>query len=639
MRPIRALFLISLSAGLLSASALPQERTGALSNKSFVETCPPPLQRRLDAGLQALRKGDAQAASAQLLVALRDDAESPQLQYGDRETRRFHDVLESILSKSPPKLRAGFCASLEQGAQQALARASLDPEALRRILLKFPGTNSAAQARLRLCDSALERGQIAAAAYWLRRLAPDLRKPRAQLLSQLLHKINGPHPQPYGLGRLDGSSIALDCSPKEPSPSPLLLQALPWLVPGHVGQVLGQDESGTSFLVAQTPLDAVWIHPVEGTVQSLQLPARSGIPPGQAERPTPSLSGSMLYVVHGTGDADALRLQRRLRRRFSRQTQQLGSALLAISLGEKNKPRLLWKWRPELPPSDKQPSTATVALHPHALALQNRVYVLFSSLDESLRRQVWAACLDDHGKLLWRRFLAQGAPVTRDLIESRQEELGSGRHVPAAPIFADGMLVFSTGLGIVCGLDPLRGEMHWSFRTARISALGSKQGPWHEGRLARSGEEIYFAPSDGTWLYRLRSRAGQELRLAATPRPRRSMTRLLGVSRKLERLALLRQGLVECAPVQIRSGPLELRGKREDALPIQPGEFFRSWAMTENKLWLATQASLYELDLERDLFYSRLLELRPLQIGGIHGLAPTNSGLVILSQQGVWLWR
>ena len=633
--PLTSLATCLLAAWPLAGRGLAQERRGALSNESFVETCEPPLQRRLDAGLEALRKGDAEAAITQLLVALRDDAPSPHLQYGDRETRRFHDVLESMLAAAPAELRGRFTAGLDKGAGEALARASLDPDALRRLLLKFPGTEAAAQARLRLCDRALERGQIAAAAYWLRELPLAQREPRARLVEELMRELNGPHPQPYGLGRQDGTAATLDCEPRSSAPVALARGPQPWLVPGRVGHVLGQDARGNAFAVAQTPLDAVLIRPGGGPARPLQLPALSGIRPGLAERPTPSLSGNILYVVHGTGDADALRVARE---RLGLRSARLGSALLAISLA-KDEPELLWKWSAELPPTEDSPETPTLALHPHALALQGRVYVLFSSVGESLRRQVWAACLDSTGKVLWRSFLAQGAPVTRDLIESRQEELGSGRHVPAAPIFSDGMLVCSTGLGVVCGLDPLRGEMHWSFRTARVSALGTKQGPWHEGRLARAGEEIWFTPSDGTWLYRLRSRAGAGERLAAMPRPRRSMTRLLTMSDTLGLAALLRQGLVETAPVQIRSLPPERRGDREDAPPLQPGERFQTYAATSERLWLATQGSLYELDLGRDLFYSQLLELAPLRIGSIQAILPTAQGLLLVSQQGIALWR
>ena len=89
--------------------------------------------------------------------------------------------------------------------------------------------------------------------------------------------LNGPHPQPYGLGRPDGTAAAQSCAPGSEAPIALVRGAQPWLVPGRVGQVVGQDAKGQPFAIAQTPLDAVRIRPTGGPARPLQLAAAGQI--------------------------------------------------------------------------------------------------------------------------------------------------------------------------------------------------------------------------------------------------------------------------------------------------------------------------------------------------------------------------
>jgi hypothetical protein len=627
------LVLAALTLPLAALAA--QERAAALANVSFVETCEPPLQRRLEQGLSELRKGDARAALPLLLPALDADQPSPHMRFDERETRRFHTLLEEQLARLPAEPRRIFLEGLEQGARAALERAQLDPVLLRQLLLKFPGTAASRDARLRLCDRAIERGDLVAAAFWLRGLERETAAPRVELLRSLESARRPTTPRPYGLGLPDGRSATQDVTPM--SERPFVLQRAPqrWLVPGRTGAVVGLGEQNRRLVVLQSPLDAVMIDASSGSVRELGLAQMSGVPAGLAERPTPSIMDRRLYVVHGPGDPRATRGFSPAARR---DLPAIPNALLAIDLSI-TVPQMAWSWSPELPPEPGAKDAPTLTLHPHVLASGGRIYVLFSSLDDPLRRQLYVACLDPKGQLLWQRFLAQGAPLTRDLVESRQETLSTGRHVPAAPVLADGLLVCSTGLGVVCGLDPLTGEMHWSFKTARLKALGTEESPWHEGRLARAGEELWFAPSDSSWFYRLRSRAGLGERLAATPRARASMTRFLGLSEAAEVACFLRQGLVETAPVELRLAPAAERGERHDAPPLQPGEQFVSWATGARQLWIATTQTLYELDLSRELFYARLLELGPARIGPVQAIVPTRDGLLLANTDGIWLWR
>ena len=181
--------LLHVSAPFLPAAL--QEKTEhamALRNRNFVETLETKeigIARRLVEGLALLRQGKPLAALAKLSPTLLPGSPSYQIKYGERETRNFHELLLDLLEHAPPAVRSRFLERMNVDAARTFLTLRGDHEGLAEFLRVFPGTRSAARARLELVDAELEAGDWVAASVHMQRLTAKERKAREATLNVL----------------------------------------------------------------------------------------------------------------------------------------------------------------------------------------------------------------------------------------------------------------------------------------------------------------------------------------------------------------------------------------------------------------------------------------------------------------------
>ncbi len=637
--PLPPRLLLSALSGILLCQAAPhaQKESGdehkeALQNKSYVETCDPSEQRQVEAALELLRDGKARAALTRLLPFLTEKGQYLQVRWTTRETRSLGSILDPLLRSLPPKTRAAFREGLEKPAREAIASASNSRPALRSILARFPGTESALTARKRLVDLLLESSEGLAASRQLPLLPPAMRAEREKVLRTLGRAARHGSTSPYDSGQRDGSSSELELGPVRKRPKRLVGPGSPdYVIPGLTGTAVGQTEKGNAFVAFQSPFGLHVVIAATSQRRFHPLLKLSGVLGAVVERPAPSAVGRRLYLAHGNPAQDPSYLRLRPDRR------PLSGKILALEVQEDGELRKLWDWQPRRLGRDGK--AHPVLLHPFALATATHVYALYSDSSDRLNTQVFLACLSKDGKLLWTRFLAQGAPLTRDIVELRQEDLGRGMHRPAAPILAGGYVIASTGLGVLCAVNPRNGRIVWTFRSARLSALGEREQPWDRGKLTRLRDSVVFAPSDGRYLYTLRLSPGADAIQARSPVAKRSLATLLTSSDARSSLYFLRRGLVEQGPVRLRFTRSSRDGERYDAPPIQSSERFLCASSGADRLLLASTGMLYMLDLTRDLFYESAFDMGRSGLGLVAGVAPTKDGWVLLAKRGILLWR
>lgn len=590
----------------------------ALRNASFVPTCEPALQRRLDEGLRQLREGNAKAALERLLPALTPGQESPLIAWGERETRSFHELLETHLREVPAAVRDPFLAGLAADAAKTLSGVGRERIWLDGVLAGFPGTAAALGARRRLCDLALESGDAVEAARWLWQLPAAEQGPRRTMVDDL---------EKLGL-----RASAWPCSSGGPTgvPRPLKLGtptgrphlAGRWKTPftnhRRAGGVVGLDEhgrplavwqAGTSLRIARRTGDGV-------DLKSISIQTLTGIvaPPTTGARPSPTMLGDRLFLVHGG-------VLMRLRR-------------AATPLGFVTD----WRWSPNKP---GQNSLERATLHPYALASGGRVWVVLTHPEDRLHSSVHVACVNGNtGQLLWTRYITKGAVLSAELSMHRQETLDRSAVEPAPPILARGRLVVSTGLGVIAALDPVRGTIAWTLRTARVKSARGREQPWAEVRLLGVAGEAWVTPSDSVFSYRLHLWPGMRDVLAAHPGEKRSLTRLIGVSDRWNASYWFRRGLSEAGPRRILTRADPDRPMRYDPPPIAPGESLTALPLlTDTSLILTTDNSLYWLDLRKDLYYEHVIGLRAHGPGGFGPALPLDGAIVVAGKRGVLLWQ
>ena len=619
------------------------EASLAARNGSFVPSAEPALQRRLLAGLEELRKGDVSKAVELLLPQLSALGDSPQLAWSERETRDFELLLAQHIARLDAKAKSALAKSFEKDASAALANAGLDEGVLARIAQRFPGTASAQRARRMLADLAIERGDWVAAAGRVAWLGDAERKRRASALATLeRHAFEGSE-WPLPAGGFDGLPCAtIATRPRAELPKRLCewQTTRPWESADAAG-VVGRNREGQRVAVWQDPrhlLTLVDSDAAPSQVQSLRK--ISGRPPALARRCGPCMLGARLFVVHGGRGTIGEEHE---------DVPEGGAELLAFEVVA-SKPELRWRYKPE----GAKALGKRAVVQPFVVACGSRVFVLAVERQDRLNYNVSLLALDDLGKsarLRWTRRLASGAALTAGLLTHRQESLRAGRVRPASMVLASGRLFVETGLGVVCCVEAESGRVLWTFKTARLPALGGSDEPWREARICATPEHVHIAPSDAVFSYSLHRRPGLADRLAALPEHKRSRTRFFGIAPKHGASYWLREGLQERAPMRLLLATDKNRPARYDAPPLQFGEELHAAALlTEHRVVVCSDRSVYWIDLGKDLFYEQLCPLerlaarssRPPKIaerGSFGPALPWRGGIVIAGADGAWAWH
>jgi len=635
--------MLALAASFLLVSpgaALAQDRESenrlAAANSSYVETAPPGRSRRILEGLSRLREGDARQAFQKLAPVLNSSSRDLSIPWGPRETRNFFTALSASLRACPEAARTEFLAPLEAEATKILRHTETDTASMRAFVVSYEGTKRAAEVRRMLVDRALERGDWLLAASQMARLPEPERKARSRLLARLRDAALGHSPWPYAHGTVSGrAGTGATHAPKnapvqlpfwsDPK-DPLSLLRRRVDNPRTAG-VVGRTRNGKPFAVFQDPFHLFRVFANGDGFRSdrVDLEALLKLGGGRAVLPSPSLVGNRLFFVHGVS-APSLHATR------SHPT------LVALDVdGEPAKLRPAWTWSPD---STANPVLRKAELLPYALATGRRVFVLLAEDIDRVTIQVSAACLSDRGKLLWVRRIAKGAVLTTDIIESRQEMVTRGRHRPAPMVFGGGRLIVATGVGVLAALDPIDGTMLWSFKTARLRSLGGTVSPWEQGVINVAGGTIQFTPSDGEHFYRLHVDPGLGDLLVEVPTPKRSLVRFLGVAPARGAAYFFRRGLMEAGPLRVLLDPGPDSSPRYDAPPMQSGEKLTSTPLlTETSLVIATNKSLYWLDLAKDLFYEGVIPLRYDGRTAIGPAVPFMDGVLLAGTLRPILWR
>ncbi|MCB9880752.1 MAG: PQQ-binding-like beta-propeller repeat protein [Planctomycetes bacterium] len=644
---IAGIALLGYCGQCVAQSGTESERARMRENGSRVPCVDPIEQRKLEEGLRVLAQGHGSDALRILLPALTPTGERPQLEWGERETRDFFALLETMLTEATETTRTEFAASLEEDARKHFedARATGNGRSarLRAILRAYPGTRASLEARRMLVDLAIERGDVLAASLEVDALPADERPSRAKAIEELLtpSRAAAPWPHAHGLpsGRA-GQGAAVNEAPK-----PLMARSVPrllgsWSVPATTWDpargagVVGRLERGHACALFQDPRHLLVMVDLPGAprYETVDLRSATGLASEPTRRPAPSIAGARAFVVHGGF---------------------LGSAVLpgpggsvpvaelfAFDIGT-DATKLAWR---------RSPGSLTkvgdeASFLPVTCTAFDRVYALVETKDDRLTRTVHACALDLDGNLLWMRELARGVTLTADLLMHRQEAVRAGRIEAAAPVVDNGRLFVETGLGISACLDATSGTMLWSFRTARIGKLRGRESAWDEGNLVvrkpgqGASSELWLTPSDGMHAYRLAVAPGSNGILVSMPEPRGTRTLLLGIAEARHAAYWWTRTLLESGPQREALDVLEGRERHYDAPPLDRGDALAAPPLlTDEALVFATGRMLAWLDLEKDLYYERVFELSAIGRAGFGPVLPWRDGVVFACDLGPLFW-
>ena len=169
--------------------------------------------------------------------------------------------------------------------------------------------------------------------------------------------------------------------------------------------------------------------------------------------------------------------------------------------------RLLWSLGGGLPITGAGPHDYWFFTAPTVSG--DRLYVL-----AALRGNLLALCLEARtGRIVWQSPV--GPLESRQEIERYWPELFLSDACP--PAVADGIAVFPTGQGVVCGFDTCDGSLRWASPYPRAEALISKlgqrinvpSGSWMPRRPLIDGDLCLLAPADSRSLVALSPRTGR----------------------------------------------------------------------------------------------------------------------------------
>lgn len=618
------------------------ERARMRENGSRVPTCDPIAQRQLEAGLQALEGGQGAEALRILLPFLKPSGPRPQVLWGQRETRDFFVLLDTLLAEAKPETRTSFAATLEADAARQLS----DCRALRHgrsarleaLLRAYPGTSAAKEARHLLVDAALERGDELAARFYLSTCEAAIQAPRLEVLAALA-SMSPQLPWPHVQGHVDGTAATGAATRGGPRAGPTNATR-PRLLGTWSRQAMGfatADSAGVVGKLAAGPACAVFQDRSQLLVavdfagaprfEHVDLGAVTGRLSDPPRRPAPSILGSRVFLVHGGAVATARGVGGVVE----------DADLFAFDIG-RDATKLAWR------------ASAASACGPESSFLPvtcadfGHVFALVETRDDRLNRRVSAVAYTLQGDLLWKREVARGTTLTADLLMHRQEAVRAGRLTAAAPVLADGRLCVETGLGVTACLDARDGTMLWSCKTARVSKLRGREAAWDEGRLlvhgADAAREVLVTPSDGVHAYRLQLAPGSRAILAAEPEARGERSSLVGLVDTRRSTYWWKEKLLEQGPRRVK---LDVGGadpdRVYDAPPLDRGDALAAAPLlTKTSLVFASRSMLAWLDLEKDLYYEHVLDLGALGRAGFGPIVPWRDGVLFACDLGPLYW-
>ncbi|MCA8970884.1 MAG: PQQ-like beta-propeller repeat protein [Planctomycetes bacterium] len=644
---IAAISLFGICCQSVAQTGPESERARMRENGSRVPCADPIQQRKLEEGLRVLTEGHGADALRILLPALSPTGERPQLEWGERETRDFFALLETMLAEASETTRVEFAASLEEDArthfEDVRSMGNGRSARLRAILRAYPGTRASLEARRMLVDLAIERGDVLSASLELDALPADERAARAKAIEELVapSRSSAPWPHVHGLpsGRA-GQGAAVNEAPK-----PSVMRSVPrllgsWSVaattwdPTRATGVTGRLERGQACALFQDPRHLLVMVDTPGAprYETVDLRSATGLASDPTRRPAPSIAGARAFVVHG-GLAGSSILP-------GPGGKAPAAELFAFDIGTDGT-KLIWRRSPGVLADIGDDASFL----PVTCSAFDHVFALVEAKDDRLTRTVHACAFDLDGNVLWTRELARGVTLTADLLMHRQEAVRAGRIEAAAPVIDKGRLFVETGLGIAACLDATSGTMLWSFRTARIGKLRGRESAWDEGNLVvrstsrEAASELWLTPSDGMHAYRLAVSPGSRGVLVSMPEPRGTRSRFLGIAEGRHAAYWWTRTLLESGPQREALDLLEGRDRLYDAPPLDRGDALAAPPLlTEQALVFATGRMLAWLDLEKDLYYERVFELSAIGRAGFGPVLPWRDGVVFACDLGPLYW-
>jgi hypothetical protein len=666
--------------GLLVATAppvrpapfpLPAGQEGPLANDTFL-----PLNERAAA---AFTRGDeiytAQAGAGDerqlerafdswrqaLVLSVTGDAVPPPSAGEDTSPRHSLGVEEALLLRLaglPPAERALFSERFTVLAQSAFrfalaATGSTQVARLADLEREYPATVAAVRAALALADRALETGRPSAARTFLERAARHRRlagedeaapgsgpgdlaaaiERRRACLTELL-----PPPASEDWARVDrlehaGSRVLRTNRTRRMLPLPLRGNVQPGRALLADGTLITQDRERAYVIPPHRPAFAF---------QPWKYVSRR-------EEPLPPETGSAatgrwpLYPLALNGPADIARGEQPRFLLVAGRSAAVGdNALVALDLSP-NAPiaRDLWTFSGSVGPArgegqrstEKALGTGRWEWEPGPVLSDTTVLVQArqaASEGASDSLNLWLIALaKDTGEVLWKRFLAKGAPL-RDA--RRAGNPGPVRAwttptPPGQPLAKVGGAVFcGTNLGVAALVDAADGRLRWTIKNRRAPTMA---GGWKIAApppITERGIEaqpvIVWTPADSDHLYELLGpmnsggthaptlgggplARARVLPFASSPRPRGEAIELLGASG--DRLFFLgRSG------ARLTLTLWEANGRRADSLYLGRNETFTGAGLTSpRRAMFATSRGLYLFDTSVD---PSLLELAPLGV-------------------------
>lgn len=521
---------------------------------------------------------------------------------------------------------------------ESLALGALQTQEETELVARHPGTETAFRAALRACDLALERGAVSAATTWSSRAERALARlePSAEARSALALRI----------GEL--AAWTRDSAPLTEAwrSAQSLVPDGTLVFPRAAGRRIARPDpalgagvrNGIVFLddrraVVQTPSELLFLDMRRAGLPELawRIELAASLPSDLAVRESspledrgppgwpllPASDGRRVFVVAGRSPRDP------------ESEGECGNALLAFEapedapsslglprdLASGGRPRLVWAiagaTRLAADGSRREESALADLKHaefqPGPCCASGVLFVQARTYAGEVRAHLLAFSAED-GRLLWRRFIAQGADVFEDRGKLGQ---GDAPRLSGAPLTQSGGRLFvSTNLGVVAAIDAIDGLPIWSLRTRRrTSAIDGWDGGPARSVESSQGASIVVAPFDSDVLYRIRAvwtaepMDGRASVFSAPPLH-------LGESAFLVDADAAQAVVLTGAEAGTTLMSLGSDGARVLALPLGPREHFTGAGLvSEARVLAASDRGLFLFDRSRELY---LLDVRPL---------------------------
>ena len=651
---------------------------------------PPPWNEALDTFDRAARLAHDPADPAGTGTEAPRSSPGPWPDLDGSATRRVEGVEAAVawrLAALAPEVRRAWTLRFEPVAAAALVAAGREPGPLAAVEREHPGTPSAARAALLLADSELEAGRLHVARSWCERGQHHLPEPsaleeggerlrkallaRRRLCDELVaeaEKAPARGPGASRRGRAEGEPQAWHQATGLVAIETRVFGAPPargFRPPGLGAGV----QPGLAFLdndqiALQRPDRILWLEGREGTVTYglrwntllaeagliVRSPHASGPGTGPPGWPmVPVTDGRLLVCVHGRadgGNANALVCME------TPEPPRPGSLAQLGTIGGIEGPRVRWIVhgdRTLAARGEETPWPSAVAgllepdgeIQPGPVIVGSRVFVQVRRGGQAPGRtpaagsrplQSWLLALDlETGRPLWKRYLARGIELSRDL---GRMSFGDVQRTAGQPLLLSGETVFcGTHLGAAALVDHADGRLLWSVLSRRRDAARTT---WTGSAPAPGSDALLWAPADSDHLYWLAPGAAP----AGSPSraPFLHPPRALGEAEALigggadEALVLSRAGLKRTLSAWDASS-----GGRKDALYLAPEEAFAgAGAAAPGRVLFATDRGVYLFDRTREL---ALLDFEPLRggWGGGGDVIARGDRIYVVGREALWI--